>query len=242
MVTRAASHEVLRAALYDQWDVLLAALPTLDPAAPTLVAGWTVHQVHAHLTATTAGLAQLLAVPGPVAADSDLAGWATALPALAATIAASLPEVADLKSAVVQAKSALQGADPDRNVQQRTGAHTLTDAVLFRLIEGVVHGLDLGVAPARTALKEVVRALVALLADTVPGHAVEVRVPPYAVTQCVAGPRHTRGTPPGTVEADPVAWLLVATGRLSWEDAVADGRVRVRGDRADLREHLPLLS
>ena len=242
MVTRAASQEVLRAALYDQWDVLLAALPTLDPAAPTLVDGWTVHQVHAHLTATTAGLAQLLAVPGPAAADSDLAGWATALPALAATIAASVPEIADLQSAVVQAKSALATAEPDRHVQQRTGAHTLTDAVLFRLIEGVVHGLDLGIAPAKTALKQVVRALVALLADTVPGHAVELRVPPYAVTQCVAGPRHTRGTPPGTVEADPVAWVLLATGRLSWTDAVASGRVRVRGDRADLREHLPLLS
>ena len=242
MVTRAASQEVLRAALYDQWDVLLAALPGLDPTAPTGVDGWTVHQVHAHLTATTAGLAQLLSAPGPAAPDSDLAGWAAALPGLAEVIAASVPEVADLESAVLQAKAALRAADPDRNVQQRTGAHTLTDALLFRLIEGVVHGLDLGVAPARSALREVVRALVQLLADTVPGHAVEVRVPPYAVTQCVAGPRHTRGTPPGTVEADPVAWLLVATGRLSWDDAVASGQVRVRGDRADLREHLPLFT
>ena len=242
MASRAASQQVLRAALYGQWDVLLAALPTLDPGASTGVAGWTVHDVHAHLTATTAGLAQLLASPGPPVADSDLAGWAAALPGLAEVIAATLPEVADLKSAVVQAKTALEAADPERNVQQRTGAHTLTDALLFRLIEGVVHGLDLGIAPDRSALKEVVRALVALLAETVPGHAVEVRVPPYAVTQCVAGPRHTRGTPPGTVEADPVAWLLVATGRLSWEAAVVDGRIRVRGDRADLRPHLPLLS
>ena len=242
MVTRAASQEVLRAALYAQWDVLLGALPGLDPAAATAVEGWNVHQVHAHLTATTAGLAQLLAVPGPPSADSDLSGWAAALPGLADTIAASVPEVEDLKSAVVQAKSALESAAPDRNVQQRTGAHTLTDALLFRLIEGVVHGLDLGIEPARKALQEVVRALVQLLADTVPGHSVEVRVPPYAVTQCVAGPRHTRGTPPGTVEADPVAWLLVATGRLSWAEAVADGRIRVRGDRADLSEHLPLFT
>ena len=239
MVSRAASQDVLRAALYDQWDVLLAALPALDPGAPSGIDGWTVHDVHAHLTVTTAGLAHLLGAPGPVSADSDLAGWAAALPGI---IAASVPEEADLESAVAQAKLALQAADPNRNVQQRTGAHTLTDAVLFRLIEGVVHGLDLGIAPARTALKEVVRALVQLLADTVPGHAVEVRVPPYAVTQCVAGPKHTRGTPPGTVEADPVAWLLVATGRLAWDDAVASGEVRVRGDRADLRPYLPLLS
>ena len=163
MVARAASQQVLRAALYSQWDVLLTALPALDPAE---VEGRTV----------------------------------------------------------------------------RCAEQASLDPLLFRLIEGVVHGLDLGIAPARSALKEVVRALVQLLADTVPGHAVEVRVPPYAVTQCVAGPRHTRGTPPGTVEADPVAWLLVATGRLSWDAAVADGRIRVRGDRANLRAHLPLLS
>ena len=29
-----------------------------------------------------------------------------------------------------------------------------------------------------------------------PGNSVEVRVPPFGVTQCVEGPRHTRGTPP----------------------------------------------
>ncbi|MFC2683865.1 MAG: sterol carrier family protein, partial [Rothia mucilaginosa] len=32
------------------------------------------------------------------------------------------------------------------------------------------------------------------LATLAPGNSVEVRVPPLGVTQCVAGPRHTRGT------------------------------------------------
>ena len=39
------------------------------------------------------------------------------------------------------------------------------------------------------------------LASLAPGNSVEVRVPPLGVTQCVAGPRHTRGTPPSVVEA-----------------------------------------
>ena len=78
------------------------------------------------------------------------------------------------------------------------------------------------------------------LADSAPGHTVEVRVPPYGVVQCVEGPRHTRGTPPNVVETDPPTWLGLATGRLTWADAVAGGRVRASGLRADLSGHLPL--
>ena len=97
-----------------------------------------------------------------------------------------------------------------------------------------------GRAPARPALALAVRALAERLAATAPGRHVEARVPPYAAVQCVEGPRHTRGTPPNVVEADPVAFVQLCTGRLSWPDAVADGRVRTWGDRADLSPWLPL--
>jgi hypothetical protein len=40
---------------------------------------------------------------------------------------------------------------------------------------------------------------------------------------------------------DPVTWVLLATGRLSWTDAVAAGRVSASGPRADLSGLLPLL-
>jgi hypothetical protein len=56
----------------------------------------------------------------------------------------------------------------------------------------------------------------------------------------VAGPRHTRGTPPNVVETDPMTWLLVATGRLTWADAVSSGRVLASGIRTDLSEFLPV--
>ena len=79
------------------------------------------------------------------------------------------------------------------------------------------------------------------LATRVPGNSVEVRVPPFGVAQCLPGPRHTRGTPPNVVEMDPVTWLSLATGLLSWADARAAGRVSASGTRADVSAHLPLI-
>ena len=58
--------------------------------------------------------------------------------------------------------------------------------------------------------------------------------------QAVAGPRHTRGTPPNVVETDPLTWVRLATGRLGWAEAVSSGAVRASGARADLSAHLPL--
>ncbi|WP_251152520.1 sterol carrier family protein [Cellulosimicrobium sp. Marseille-Q4280] len=78
------------------------------------------------------------------------------------------------------------------------------------------------------------------LAGIAPGHAVEVRVPPAGAVQAVEGPRHTRGTPPNVVETDTETWLGLATGELAWADAVAAGRVRASGERADLSWLLPL--
>jgi hypothetical protein len=80
----------------------------------------------------------------------------------------------------------------------------------------------------------------ALLAQRAPGRSVEVRVPPYAAVQCIEGVRHTRGTPPAVIETDPETWLALATGRLTWRDAVDGGRVRASGERTDLSAHLPL--
>lgn len=78
------------------------------------------------------------------------------------------------------------------------------------------------------------------LADVAPGNAVEVRVPPAGAVQAVQGPRHTRGTPPNVVETDVQTWLALATGRQTWVEAVASGRVHASGERADLTAMLPL--
>ena len=85
------------------------------------------------------------------------------------------------------------------------------------------------------AVKESVRAF----AQRVPGHSVELRVPPFVAVQCVEGPRHTRGTPPNIVETDAATWLALADGSLSWAEAIADGRVSASGPRSDLSAYLP---
>ena len=78
------------------------------------------------------------------------------------------------------------------------------------------------------------------LAERAPGRSVEVRVSPHGVTQCVAGPRHTRGTPPNVVETDAATWLALVTGGLTWAEAREAGRLTASGERSDLSELLPL--
>lgn len=92
----------------------------------------------------------------------------------------------------------------------------------------------------RTDLALAVRGLAERLAELAPGRHVEVRVPPFTAVQCVEGPRHTRGTPPNVVEAEPATFVALCAGRLAWHEAVRDGRVRTWGDRADLTPWLPL--
>jgi Bacterial SCP ortholog len=92
----------------------------------------------------------------------------------------------------------------------------------------------------RPTLATAVRWSLEELAERAPGHATEVRVPPFGAVQCVEGPRHTRGTPPNVVETDAPTWLALVTGRLGWDEAVATGRVRASGSRADLSALLPL--
>jgi hypothetical protein len=93
----------------------------------------------------------------------------------------------------------------------------------------------------RTTLATAVRYTLEELADRAPGHTLEVRVPPFGVTQCLEGPRHTRGTPPNVIEADAETWLSLVTGLISWTDARTTGRVHASGERADLSGWLPLL-
>lgn len=97
-----------------------------------------------------------------------------------------------------------------------------------------------GPALPRTVLATAVRYSLEELTARAPGNSVEVRVPPFGVTQCVEGPRHTRGTPPNVIECDAATWLAMVTGQLDWADAVSAGKVAASGLRADLSALLPL--
>ena len=93
---------------------------------------------------------------------------------------------------------------------------------------------------AKADLRLLTKHYLALLEQRAPGRSVEVRVPPYAAVQCVEGVRHTRGTPPAVIETDAVTWVALATGAMTWADAVDQARVRASGERTDLSPYLPL--
>jgi len=96
-------------------------------------------------------------------------------------------------------------------------------------------------AASRTTIAPAVRYSLEELAARAPGRTLEVRVPPYGAVQCIAGPTHTRGTPPNVIETDATTWLDLVTGRRDWAGAAAGGTVRASGQRADLSAWLPLV-
>ena len=85
-----------------------------------------------------------------------------------------------------------------------------------------------------------VKATLAELVKRSPGRATEVRIPPYAAVQCGEGPSHTRGTPPNVIEMDALTWLALASGDLTWHDAMQRGSISASGARADLSKYLPI--
>lgn len=107
-------------------------------------------------------------------------------------------------------------------------------------VAAVRGALDAGEDLPQAELRVAARYLLRLLEAAAPGRSVEMRVPPVAAVQCVAGPRHTRGTPPNVIETDPVTWVRLATGRLAWAEAVQTGAIRASGARADVSAYLPL--
>ncbi|MFT2019605.1 sterol carrier family protein [Streptomyces sp. 796.1] len=245
---------------------VLCAAPDAGPllAAPSRLPAWTVRQLIVHVAVCLETLPRRLAAePAPpgTAADLDLRGYVVALGTQAEEIARiAVAEADDLSGAGAPAEllarfdsgaaelaAAVASAAGADLVHSRYGWMTVDDFLVTRLLELVVHGDDLtaatgtAVAHDRQALAAVTRLLADALAARAPGGSVELRVPPFAVVQCVAGPRHTRGTPPNVVETDPLTWLRLATGRTPWSHELDAGTVSASGERADLAEYLPVL-
>jgi acetylornithine deacetylase/succinyl-diaminopimelate desuccinylase-like protein len=97
-----------------------------------------------------------------------------------------------------------------------------------------------GVPADRADVRLLVKHSLALLAARAPGRSVEVRIPPFGAVQVIAGTRHGRGTPPAVVETDGDTWVALATGRRTFDEAVAQGKVSASGRRSDLSALLPL--
>ncbi|MCF8539678.1 MAG: hypothetical protein K9G12_05305 [Candidatus Nanopelagicales bacterium] len=94
--------------------------------------------------------------------------------------------------------------------------------------------------PDRDTERAVVAAILANLAEREPGRSVEVRIPPYAAIQVVAGHTHRRGTPSAVVETTARTLVALATGSVTWAQASASGALQASGERSDLSHLFPL--
>ncbi|UIX32805.1 maleylpyruvate isomerase family mycothiol-dependent enzyme [Streptomyces sp. GQFP] len=252
-----------RTAVLTQYANIRTAVRTLTPdqlTLPTRLGDWTVRDLVAHVTMAVETVSRNLDRDEPAKAELALLDWPFATAARAADIAGGTHELAaghpdrDSLNALYsltehRLTQRLATAPGTRRLATRTGAMTLADYLVTRTVELIVHTDDLNDAVPgldipydRQALATCTRLLADTLAAKAPGGSTEVRIPPYAVVQCVEGPRHTRGTPPNVVETDPLTWIRLATGRVTWTDALDKAQASASGERADLGDLLPLMS
>ena len=116
----------------------------------------------------------------------------------------------------------------------------MSDPALAQQLQACLSAYSMDRTPDPDIERAAVKATLEMLKAAAPGKSVEVRVPPYAAIQAVEGVNHRRGTPSATVECDAPTWLRLATGSLTWADAVASGRLSASGERSDLSAYLPL--
>ncbi|GGJ43263.1 maleylpyruvate isomerase family mycothiol-dependent enzyme [Streptomyces brasiliensis] len=249
-----------RTAVLAQLGNVRDAVRTLTPeqlALPSRLGEWTVRDLVAHIGMAVTAIGRALDLPEPPGQDARLTDWPFATSANSAAIdefarglSARHPDlVAYLTDAEEGLVRQLDEHPGTRILQTNAGALPLADYLVTRAVELVVHTDDLNAAVPgldvpydRQALAAATRLLADALAMKAPGGSTEVRVPPYAVVQCVEGPRHTRGTPPNVVETDPLTWIRLATGRLTWKDALNEAKVAASGERADIGGLLPLMA
>lgn len=101
----------------------------------------------------------------------------------------------------------------------------------MELVRAYASGAELSRAQLATA----VRFALEEFATRHPGRSVEIRVPWVGAVQAIAGPVHTRGTPPNVVELDGGTWLDATLGR-----PVDESKISHSGTRADLGRYFPL--
>jgi uncharacterized protein (TIGR03083 family) len=258
---RAYDHLRTRTAVLAQFAHVRDAVAVLTPdqlARPTRLGDWTVRELAAHVAMGLASVSRSLAQPEPRGPKPEvpLLEWPSATAAHAGRISEDVEELAagrpDLATLYEEAETGFTAAVPATGTGEgllltRVGSMRLTDFLVTRTVELIVHTDDLNEALGseipydRQALAACTRLLADALADRAPGGSVEVRVPPFAVVQCIGGPKHTRGTPPNVVESGPLTWIRLATGRTEWAKALEDAEVSAGGERADLGELLPLM-
>ncbi|MEU0134845.1 sterol carrier family protein [Streptomyces sp. NPDC006296] len=239
-------------AQFDRVRESVGALTQDQLSAPSGRGERTVHDLAALPAAVLEEVSRELELPAPPGAKPQLTplAWSVTSAGLTggtADGAGERPALGALYAQTAERFARLVAGSPgERLVATRAGTMRLGDLLVTRAVELVVLTDDLHRATGldipydRQALAACTRLLADALADKAPGGSVEVRVPPFAVVQCIGGPQHTRGTPPNVVETDPLTWIRLATGRIRWADAREAAQVSASGERADLAGLLPL--
>ncbi|ACQ78951.1 conserved hypothetical protein [Beutenbergia cavernae DSM 12333] len=230
-------HAVVEADLREQWDALLAWVEQLDDTAfdePSVLPGWSVGDLVAHLGIAMNGLTVCEPIDGPtderrLEIGDYIGQYGDSASSTSARTVAESQRIASDRVAGIEAEGTrafthldqLHRGGPDPLVRSRRGPMRLSDVVMTRLIELVVHADDLARSvPVTSPVDPTARTLVAeeflrLLNSR-------------AGTQVVVGDERT--------------WVRLASGRLAWRergDALRPGALS--DGLPDLSAHLPLL-
>ena len=81
-----------------------------------------------------------------------------------------------------------------------------------------------------------VKEILNIIKELSPGGLVELRIPPYAAIQCVAGGNHKRGTPPNTVEMSGQVLIKLINDPISWHALCSQGDIAASGINSDLSQ------
>ena len=191
----------LTTALIAQWRRVLSGVRRVDDwDAPTRLAGWSAHTLLGHLVVVAEAIPRTLAQPTTEAEPTDVyvvfrgaAGRAPDNDQRAREFAGSADSpalVARLDAAIGTTSEIIDDIDGDAVLPTRFGPLPVRHFLVHRIVEGVVHGLDLPlpVTPDPAALNVCAQALTQLLFRTRPDLV-------------------------GYVPAAHVAWVEAATGR-----------------------------
>ena len=192
--------EELATAVVAQWRCVLSGVRRIgDWGVPTRLAGWTAHTLLGHLVVVAEAIPRTLAEPATDDEPTDVyavfrgaAGRAPDNDKRAREFADSAdPDelVARLEAAIGAMSGIIQDVDGDAVLPTRFGPLRTRDFLVHRIVEGVVHGLDLPtpVPPDPAALEVCAEALTQLLFRTRPDLVARVRAAQISWVEAATG-------------------------------------------------------
>jgi len=177
----------IREALVRQWAAIDRASVTIDLDQPSRIEGWRNREVLAHLSVQPTLLVRFIAKPSSQAPSVSLASNLAGTGSLAAVIDAAAREATidecTFGEHLRAALPVLAAADLSATVTTLQGPIQLSDYLITRCVEAVVHGCDLvdAVEPDPTALAIAAEALTSVLAARHPELLSSIRALPAQV-------------------------------------------------------------